>query len=147
MEIVVFILIALVWAFFLLPSFFDNRRQAPLSSTKSFARSTALLASVATSPTYEVMIRRRALARRRRILFMLGAAAIASLAVAIVNNSMIWLGVTIGLDLALAGYVALLLQMKERARAATAPVVPLPVATVEETVPDKQVHTVRVVAG
>lgn len=148
MEIVVFILIALVWAFFLLPSFFDNRRQAPLSSTKNFARSTALLASVATSPTFEVMMRRRVMVRRRRILFALGTSAVAALTIAILNGSLIWLGVTIGFDIALAGYIGLLLAMKERAGAAKAPVVPLQrPAAAEAPVSDQQVHTVRVVAG
>ena len=148
MEIVVLILIAVVWAFFLLPSFFDNRRQAPLSSTKSFAKSTALLASVAVSPAYEVMLRRRVMVRRRRVLMLLGASAIGSLTIAILTGSMVWLGVTIAFDLVLAGYIATLLAIKERATAARAPVVPLQRPTPAEAPPaEQQVGTVRVVAG
>ena len=50
MEILAFILIAFIWAAFLLPSFFESRRRAPINATRDFARSTALLASVATVP-------------------------------------------------------------------------------------------------
>ena len=60
MEIIAFVLIACIWAAFLLPSFFESRRAAPLSTTRSFAKSTALLGTVASSTGTELMARRRA---------------------------------------------------------------------------------------
>jgi hypothetical protein len=145
LEIVVFIVIALVWAFFLLPSFFDNRRQAPMSSTRSFARSTALLASVANSPAHEVTSRRMASTRRRRVLVGLGAGAVAALLLAITGGSALWLTVAILFDLALSAYVGLLVAMRQRA-SALASVITIERAA-EPVVVDAQRHTVRVVAG
>ena len=40
MQIFAFILIAGIWAAFLLPSFFESRRKAPMTRTRNFARST-----------------------------------------------------------------------------------------------------------
>ena len=39
MGIIFFILIAGAWAAFLLPSFFDHRRENPRATTRAFARS------------------------------------------------------------------------------------------------------------
>ena len=91
MEILAFILIAFIWAAFLLPSFFESRRRAPINATRDFARSTALLASVATVPGTEVMARRKARERRRRLLYALAAGALISLTVAILRSSVLWL--------------------------------------------------------
>ena len=49
MAIVLFILIAGLWAAFLLPSFFDHRSQTPRSTTRDFARTKQLLAAVSAS--------------------------------------------------------------------------------------------------
>lgn len=115
MGIFVFILLAGVWAAFLIPSFVDSRRRTPLASTRDYARSTALLASVASVPTHrELLQRQRAMERRRRVLVALGAGAVASLAMSIWQGSVIWLGLAIVFDLALAGYVALLLYLKQQ---------------------------------
>ncbi len=146
MEILAFILIAALWAVFLLPSFFESRRHAPINATRAHARSTALLASVATVPGTEVMARRKARERRRRFLYALIAGAIISLTVAILRSSVVWLGVTLVFDLAIAGYVSLLVYVRQR-RAAPSSVVqlaPVPTSTVAAE-PDQ--HTVRVVAG
>ena len=146
MRVLAFILIAAIWAVFLLPSFFESRRRAPLNATRDFARSTALLASVATVPGTEVMARRKARERRRRIMFLLIAGAMASLAVAIVQASVVWLGVTLVFDVAIAAYVALLVQTKQRATQ-PARVVPIGEPTTVPVPAESEQHTVRVVAG
>lgn len=143
MHLFAFILIGGIWAAFLLPSVLDGRRTAPMSSTRSFARSQDLLASVAMTDAREVMKRRRNSLRRRRVLTALGAGAVLSLAIAIFSSSTLWLAVTIGFDLAFAGYVTLLL-MAQQATPTRAQVVPLRVvAEPEEVAPS----TVRVIAG
>jgi hypothetical protein len=150
MRVLAFILIAAVWAAFLLPSFFESRRRAPLNATRAFARSTALLASVATVPGTEVMARRKARERRRRALYLLIVGALVALTVAIVQSSVVWLGVTLAFDVAIAIYVGLLVHLKQRR--APAGVVPIsrtagPAAVTPAVGGDAEQHTVRVVAG
>jgi hypothetical protein len=147
MEIWVFVLLAGVWAAFAWSSFFDNRRTAPTASTRSFARSTALLASVAATSGREMLARQRAMDRRRRVLIGLGAGAAVSLGLAIWQSSIPWLGIAVAFDLVLAGYIGLLLHIKQQ-RVYRAPVVRIPVG--EPTTPqtsDPAPSTVRVVAG
>lgn len=144
MHLFAFILIGGIWAAFLLPSVLDGRRTAPMSSTRSFARSQNLLASVATVDAREVMHRRRSSLRRRRTLTGLGGGAVLSLVLAIVANSAVLLAVAIAFDLVFAGYVTLLLMAHQRHAPAQAQVVPLRV--VEEP-PEVAPATVRVVAG
>jgi hypothetical protein len=143
LEIFAFLLIGGIWAAFLLPSFFESRRRAPLTTTRNFARSKDLLASVSATNGSALKARRRAAMRRRRVLTVLALGAAVSLAAAVLQSSFTWLLIAIGFDLALASYVTLMLQVKAM-RERTAPVVSLvPVDTVE----DAQHHTVRVVAG
>lgn len=99
-----------------------------------------MLASVAISDAREVTQRKRVAARRQRLLLALVAGATLSLVLAIAQGSVLWLGVTIAFDLAVGGYVALLLA-KQQVRP-TATVVPLHLV-------DRDPHTasVRVVAG
>lgn len=142
MYIFAFILIAGIWAAFLLPSILDGRRSAPMSSTRNFAKSQNLLASVAGTDTRTVMQRRRTSERRRRILLAIGAGAAISLVVAITQGSTTWLAVTIIFDVVFAGYVTLLLHAQQ-ATPTRAPVVPLRVVDEREDLNT----TVRVVAG
>ncbi len=143
LEIFAFLLIGGIWAAFLLPSFFESRRRAPLSTTRSFARSKDLLASVSATNGQALKARRLAAVRRRRALTVLSAGALGSLGLAVLQNSFIWLIATIGFDLGLAGYITLLLQMKV-SHERSAPVISLvPVEPGDDT----QHHTVRVVAG
>ncbi len=94
MEIVLLILLAAVWAVFLIPSFFNSRKEAPINSTQDFARNTARLNAVRVSAVEpSVARRRRTLARRRRALLGLITAAIVSLAAAIWTGSVPLLGV------------------------------------------------------
>lgn len=142
MEIVLFIVLAGVWAALLLPSFFDSRLDAPINSTQNFARNTARLAAVramATEPGYAVR-RSRTLGRRRRVMIGLIGMAVSALAAAIVTGSVALLGLSIVADLLLAGYVALLIHLKQQG----AVVAPIPLYT--ETAQSDQAQ-VRVLAG
>jgi len=153
MPVFAFILIGGIWAAFLLPSFIDGRRKTPSGTTRSFARSTALLASVASSSSQDLALKRRAQLRRQRILIALFVSALATLAVAVWQGSVVWLAVAVGFDIAIAVYVTMLLQMK--VRPAPAPVVQIgtpapvgaPTAAPEVVNSDEQRHTVRVVAS
>ena len=144
MEIVVFILLAVVWAAFLLPSVIDSRRRAPITTTKNYERSTALLASVAsTSVQRDSLARRRTLVRRRRVLVALGTAAVVTLVIAVAQASMAWLIVTLVCDALLAAYIAILLQIKQQ-RAFAQQVVQL-AAVSDDNV--EKLDEVRIVAG
>lgn len=143
MTVLAFILIAAIWAAFLLPSFFESRRRAPINATRDFARSTALLASVATVPGTEVMARRKARERRRRMLYALAAGAVISLSVAVWRSSVMWLSVTLVFDVAIATYVALLVHVRQRVTPGTV----VPLASLVAVGVEPQQHTVRVVAG
>ncbi len=158
MEIIVFILLAGVWAAFLLPSFFDSRRAAPRASTQAFARSKALLANVSTgtgrvAPVVTAGVGAREVqARRRRTFVVLGGAVVTTLVMAVVTGSLLWLGVTILADVAFASYVTLLLTVKQRRAAGGRTVVYLPGTSpvaVAEPEPDVEAAppTVRVIAG
>ncbi len=144
MHIFAFILIAGIWAAFLLPSLLDGRRQAPMSSTRNFARSKNLLASVSASDSQHVLQRRRSGMRRRRILAGIAAGAVVSLAIAVMQSSTAWLAITIGFDIALAGYVTLLL-VAQQGTPVRASVVELPRAA--EPVYESDNASVRIVAG
>lgn len=150
MPLLVFLLIGAVWAAFLLPSFFESRRRAPMTATRSFQRSNELLATVATTNGQRLMARRRQAERRRNLLLGLTAGALITLAVALLTGSTVWLGTTIVFDLAIGAYVMLLLMLRQRNFAvAMAP----RIVTVEAPVPVElrreagQPSTVRVVAG
>jgi hypothetical protein len=152
LEIIVFILLAGVWAAFLLPSFFDSRRHTPRAATRDFARSTAMLASVSAQPYGALHAKRQAAIRRRNSLVGLGIAAASTLAVAVWTGSVFWLGVTIACDVLIGLYVTLMLQ-NQQAAIARAQVVRIPRAprqadheVVEPEVADAP-PTVRVIAG
>ncbi len=154
MPLLVFLLIGAVWAAFLLPSFFESRRRAPISATRNFQRSNELLASVAGTDAQVVMARRRQAVRRRRLLLTLTFGAAATLAVAVLTSSYLWLGVTVIFDLLIGAYVTLLLMARQRAYAlAMAPRIGARPAVVEEPAATarreatQSSSTVRVVAG
>lgn len=153
MEIIVFILLAGVWAAFLLPSFFDSRRHTPKAATRDFARSTAMLASVSAQPYGALYAKRQAAIRRRNTLVALGIGAAATLALAVWTGSVFWLGVAIGFDVLIGLYVTLMLQMQQQAAVARAQVVriPTPYQQAEQSVVEPEVAdappTVRVIAG
>jgi len=74
MFYVVAILIAGLWAAFLLPSFLDHRSRAPRTTTRDFARTKKLLAQVtAAQPDGEAYVRHHAQVKRLRMLIGLAA--------------------------------------------------------------------------
>jgi hypothetical protein len=147
MEILAFLIIVGVWMVFLLPSFFENQRSASLSSTRSFARSNDLLASVALHSAEEVRAANWARRRRRRTVAFLSTGALGSLAAAVLTGSVIWLGVTIAFDILLAAFVTALLQAKAARFAAVAPVVRLETGTSEDLTEVEVLPSIRIVAG
>ena len=116
-EIVLFILLAGVWAALLIPNFVTSRRDAPIHSTETFARSTARLAAVRAISAETSANRNRIKARRRHILIGLGLAAVATLAAAIITASWTILIINLIVDAVLSAYVAMLLQVKEYSQA------------------------------
>ena len=114
--IVALLVIATVWGFYLLPSLMGDRRDAPLSSTEQFNRWTSLMADVqrrqynATASSSRVTVR----ARRRRVLALLIAGAAITLVVAWWQNSLNWLLLHLAVDVLLAIYVAVLVQLRQR---------------------------------
>lgn len=155
MFYVVAILIAGLWAAFLLPSFFDHRSRAPKTTTRDFARTKRLLEQVTTSdPDGEAYVRHHAQVRRQRILIALVLTAFVSLGVATWMGSIAWLWLTIALDVAVAIYVTGLLYMKQQRslpRAAVVPISSAPQAPVSDVNDEKpafeETPTVRVIAG
>jgi len=105
MEIVLFALLLGVWAALVIPSVIRSRRESAVATR---------------SPTYGDEAqptgghRDRVLARRRTALVVLGVAVIGTLAGAIITGSWPILAVSLVVDVALAAYVALLLQIKQR---------------------------------
>lgn len=152
MAIVIFILLAGLWAAFLLPSFFDHRRQTPRASTRAFHRSTALLAQVSATTRGERSTQRRRNERRTRALVVLAGGAVVALVVAVWLNSTTWLFVAIAFDVAIATYVTLLLSLKQARITSSQRVVALP-AQVEASYAEPEEHvemansTVRIIAG
>jgi hypothetical protein len=114
--IVALLVIAAVWGFYLLPSLMGDRRNAPLSSTEQFDRWTSLMADVqrrqysATAASSRVTVR----ARRRRVLAALVGLAVVTLTVAWWQNSLNWLLVHLAVDVLLAMYIAVLVQLRQR---------------------------------
>ena len=156
MAIVLFILIAGLWAAFLLPSFFDQRSNAPKSTTKDFARTRQVLAAVsASNPDSDDYVRRHVQKRRTRVLDGLGVTALVTVFVATWTGSMPWLWATIAVDAVIAGYVTVLLSIKRQRVVPRASVVPIAapaepaaaLAAVPEQPPFEESRTVRVIAG
>ncbi|MGI9666422.1 MAG: hypothetical protein ACR2N2_04865 [Acidimicrobiia bacterium] len=157
MAIVLFILIAGLWAAFLLPSFFDHRSQNPRSTTRDFARTRQLLATVSASdPASADYVRRHTQVRRTRILIGLGVAAAVTLGVATWTGSVAWLWAAIAIDVIIALYVTSLLHMKRQRYAPRAQVVPIASQTATPSARPAEIpaaqelpetSTVRVIAG
>ncbi len=154
MGIILFILIAGAWAAFLLPSFFDHRRENPRATTRAFARSKEKLANVTTaqvgSPAYA---QHHAQVRRQRIFIALLLTALVTLVIAVLRTSITWLAVTIFVDMAVGGYVAMILTARQPKTVRRAPVVSIatPITEAPTTAADLDLEaappTVRVIAG
>jgi hypothetical protein len=116
------ILIAGVWAYYLIPSMVGNRRDAPLSSTAEFDRLTRLLADAQRDQfdARRSRERNRVLARRRRTIAVAGFLAVATLGMAWRNGSMNWLLAHLAVDVLIAWYVAMLMQLRHQRSIRTA---------------------------
>ncbi|MDJ0953093.1 MAG: hypothetical protein QNJ81_05390 [Acidimicrobiia bacterium] len=147
MEILAFLIIGGVWAVFLLPSFFEGQKSASMRSTRSFARSNDLLASVALRSADEVRAASGARRRRRRAVAILGSGALGSLGAAVITGSTVWLGVTIFFDVLLAGFVTALLQAKAARFQQVAPVVSIDSAQGGEATEVEAIPTIRIVGA
>ena len=150
MPIVFFLILAGVWAVFLLPQLFNGRRSTSSGSLRSLERSTAL-ATIATRGGLEALARRRTLLRRRRVLIGLGLTAVGSLAAAVMLDSTVWLWAALGADFALAGYVTMLLSIREQKYRTAQKVIPMPTPQPQTGAQparmEEQSASVRVVAG
>jgi hypothetical protein len=120
--IVLFVVLAGVWGAFLFPEVFASRKEAPLNTTEEFGRWTSKLASVQgrtarrrNRAVLEVH-RNRVLARRRIMLVVLLLAAVGTLVAALMTGSTTLLYIHIAVDAAVACYVAMLVQIKQRRR-------------------------------
>jgi hypothetical protein len=147
MEILAFLIIAGVWAVFLLPSRLEGDKSASIRSTRSFARSNDLLASVALRSADEVRATSGARRRRRRVVAFLGSGALGSLGVAVMTGSTLWLGLTIVFDILLAGFVTALLQARAERFQPVAPVVQIDVNAEEELSEVEVIPTIRIVGA
>ena len=114
--LVVIVVLGGLWAALLLPSFLDSRHDAPLTSTKTFDRRIAKLASLrAESIEPRELARRRLIARRRRVMMSLLGAAIVTLVAAIWAGSIPLLLVSLAFDALFLVYLLALNQLDHRA--------------------------------
>lgn len=125
--LVVLIVLGGLWAALLLPSFLDSRHDAPLTSTKSFDRRLAKLASLRTESIDPVELkRRRVQARRRRVMVGLIGAALVTLVAAIISGSIPLLLVSLAFDGMFVVYLAALNSIQHRPRPERLPNTPEP---------------------
>ncbi|MCH7668232.1 MAG: hypothetical protein IIC71_03380 [Acidobacteria bacterium] len=121
-----FILIVGLWGVLLLPGVLGDMRSRPVASTRRFQESTAILAAVSTTDQGRSMLaQRRASARRRQTLLLLGTSAFATLAMAVATGVVWWLVLTCLVDLALGGFVGALLTAKRNHPPTSADVIQL----------------------
>lgn len=130
MPLLLLVLIAGVWAAFLLPPALQSRRSSPLNSTEEFSELTRQLGrarSAQTNLTELAVVheaaaagidRDRVLARRRLILMGLIGTVVVTLIAAIAGGNLQLLLVHIMFDAGLVWYIAMLLQIKARQQAA-----------------------------
>ncbi len=117
MGIFFFILIAGAWAAFLLPSFFDHRRDSPGETTHQYAVTKARLGAVAGSEeplAEEYHAARSSQAKRQRVFVVLLVLASLTLVLAVTTSSVVWLGVAITVDVAIGAYVGLIIYMRQQ---------------------------------
>jgi hypothetical protein len=112
MEKVLFALLLGVWAALVIPSVIRSRRENAVTT-----RSPAY----GDERPYASEHRDRVLARRRTALIVLGVAVVGTLVTAILTGSWPILALSLVVDVALAAYVAILLQIKQRKGGGAAP--------------------------
>lgn len=121
-----FLLIAAVWAVFLLPPLWAGWYYSPTTSTRRFSKLTAPLDDIPlpSRDTYRssggrtARERARKLARRRQVLLVLAAAAFGTLALAAASRNIWMVALHISSGAALAWYAVMLRRIKEREKPA-----------------------------
>lgn len=127
--LVVLVVLGGLWAALLLPSFLDSRHDAPLTSTKSFDRRLAKLASLRSESIEPGELKRQRLfARRRRVMVGLVGAAAVTLVAAILSGSIPLLLVSLAFDGMFVAYLAALNSLQHRPATTRSPSTPEPVA-------------------
>lgn len=119
-----FLLIAAVWAVFLLPPLWAGWYYSPTSSTRRFSRLVAPMedAPLPSHNTYRisdgprVQGRAQKLARRRRVLFVLASAAFGTLVLVVAYRNIWMLALHVSAGAALVWYAVMLRRIKERER-------------------------------
>ena len=117
MGIIFFILIAGAWAAFLLPSFFDHRRDSPSETTREYAVTKARLGALAGADeplAEEYHAARSSQAKRQRVFIVLLALAALTLVAAVMTSSVVWLGVSIVVDAAIGVYIGLIIYIRQQ---------------------------------
>ena len=157
MAIVLFILIAGLWAAFLLPAFFDHRSNAPKSTTRDFERTRKKLAQASNAqPDGDAYVRRHAQRKQQQILIGLVATFVVTLGYATWSGAVVWLYINIAVAVAIAGYITLLLNLKaqrampraEVVQISTAPHAATAAQVARPPVPEyEESRSVRVIAG
>ena len=105
--LIIVMAIAGVWGLFLLPSFIESRREAPLSSTERYGQVSQRLSQVQSGNRSGVS--ERTLARRRRVLIFSSA-----LAFAIITSNIGALVAHLVVDAFIAWYVAMIVQLRNQ---------------------------------
>lgn len=127
--VVVLVVLGGLWAALLLPSFLDSRHDAPLTSTKSFDRRLAKLASMRSDSADPTQLKRqRLVARRRRVMVGLIGAAAVTLVAAIFVGSIPLLLLSLAFDGMFVAYLAALHSAEHRPQVAPLPDTPEPVS-------------------
>lgn len=112
MEFIAVAVLGALWAAFLLPSFLEGRREAPLVSTRRFDQRLAKLASLRPAHAKQ-LARHRARQRRRRVLIGLVIAGLSALVLAVAMQSIALLAVSLVIDALLVVYVLVLLRLRD----------------------------------
>ena len=114
--IVGLLVIAAVWAVYLLPTVFGERRDAPMNSTEKFDRWTHSMANVQKHTAAQLAASNRDLIhqRRRRTLALLVFLAAGSFGAAWFFNALPWMLVGFFFGSLIVLYLALLAQMRQR---------------------------------
>ena len=124
MEFIALAVLGALWAAFLLPSFLEGRREAPLASTRSFDQKLAKLAALSPLHSNQSARQRVRRQRRRRVLILLVIASLSAIVAAVTMQSVALLVVSLIVDALLVAYVLVLLRLRDVT--ASEVVIPLP---------------------
>lgn len=126
--VVVLVVLGGLWAALLLPSFLDSRHDAPLTSTRSFDRRIAKLASLRSEAMDPRELKRRSVqARRRRVVVGLIGAALVTLLAAVFTGSIPLLLLSLAFDGMFVLYLAAVNSLQHRPLPTRLPNTPDPV--------------------